>query len=142
MVGEQYLLEMRNITKLYVGVAALKDVSLKIRPGTVHALVGENGAGKSTLMKILAGETQPNSGTILFDGKEVTFSNRKTAIECGVSIIHQEMINVLDMTVAENLFLGREFRTKNNLFIDIKKMNMEAKKLLDIISLKFLQPEK
>lgn len=136
MVGEQYLLEMRNITKLYVGVAALKDVSLKIRPGTVHALVGENGAGKSTLMKILAGETQPNSGTILFDGKEVAFSNRKTAIECGVSIIHQEMINVLDMTVAENLFLGREFRTKNNLFIDIKKMNMEAKKLLDTISLK------
>jgi inositol transport system ATP-binding protein len=135
MVEEQYLLEMKNISKFYVGVAALKDVSLKIRPGTVHALVGENGAGKSTLMKILAGETQPNSGTILFNGEEITFVNRKAAIECGISIIHQEMINVLDMTVAENLFLGREFRTKNNLFVDIKKMNAEAKKLLDTINL-------
>jgi inositol transport system ATP-binding protein len=86
-------------------------------------------------MKILAGEIQPNSGKIFFQGKEVSFQNRRAAIECGVSIIHQEMINVLDMTVAENLFLGREFKIKNCLIIDIKKMNSEAKKLLDTVNL-------
>jgi len=129
------LIEMNNITKSYVGVDALKDVTIKVKPGTVHALVGENGAGKSTLMKILAGETQPNSGKILFEGKEVTFSNRRAAIECGVSIIHQEMINVLDMTIAENLFLGREFRKNSGFFIDLKRMNSEAKKLLETVNL-------
>ena len=135
MIEQTYLLEMNNITKTYVGVFALKDVTIKVKPGTVHALVGENGAGKSTLMKILAGEVQPNSGKIFFGGKEVSFSSRRAAIECGVSIIHQEMINVLDMTVAENLFLGREFRKKNGFIIDIKKMNLEAKKLLDMVNL-------
>ena len=135
MVENSYLLEMKHITKSYVGVHALKDVTLKIKPGTVHALVGENGAGKSTLMKILAGEVQPNSGKIFFEGKEVSFANRKAAIECGVSIIHQEMVNVLDMTVAENLFMGREFRKKNGIFIDLKKMNAEAKKILGTVNL-------
>ena len=130
-----YLLEMNNISKSYVGVNALKDVTIKVRPGTVHALVGENGAGKSTLMKILAGETQPNSGTILFEGKEVTFHSRKDAIDCGVSIIHQEMINVLDMTVSENLYMGREFKKDNNVFIDKKKMISEAKILLQKVNL-------
>lgn len=130
-----YLLEMKNITKSYVGVHALRDVTIRVRPGTVHALVGENGAGKSTLMKILAGETQPNSGNIIFEGNEVLLPSRKASIECGISIIHQEMINVLDMTVAENLFLGREFRKSNGVFIDWKKMNAEAKKLLDTVNL-------
>ncbi len=135
MSNSDYLLEMNNICKSYVGVNALKDVTIRVKPGSVHALVGENGAGKSTLMKILAGETQPNSGTIRFEGKDVIFVNRKTAIEYGVSIIHQEMINVLDMTVAENLFMGREFRLAGGLIIDIKKMNSEAKKLLDKVRL-------
>jgi inositol transport system ATP-binding protein len=135
MAGNSYLLEMNHITKSYVGVHALKDVTIKIRPGSVHALVGENGAGKSTLMKILAGEVQPNSGEILFEGKKVSFANRKAAIECGVSIIHQEMVNVLDMTVAENLFMGREFRKQNGIFIDLKKMNAEARKLLSTVNL-------
>ncbi len=117
-----------------MGVNALKDVTSKVRPGTVHALVGENGAGKSTLMKILAGETQPNSGTILFEGKELHLQRA-----CGYRMrrvsIHQEMINVLDMTIAENLFLGREFRKSNGFFIDLKKMNAEAKKLLETVNL-------
>ena len=142
MAGNSYLLEMNHITKSYVGVHALKDVTIKIRPGTVHALVGENGAGKSTLMKILAGEIQPNSGEIFFEGKKVSFANRKAAIECGVSIIHQEMVNVLDMTVAENLFMGREFRKKNGIFIDLKKMNTEAKKLLGTVNLDILPSKK
>ena len=135
-MGENsYLLEMNHITKSYVGVHALKDVTIRIRPGIVHALVGENGAGKSTLMKILAGEVQPNSGKIFFEGKEVSFANRRDAIERGVSIIHQEMVNVLDMTVAENLFMGREYRKKNGVFIDLKKMNGEARRLLGTVNL-------
>ena len=130
-----YLLEMNNISKSYIGVNALNDVTIKVGPGTVHALVGENGAGKSTLMKILAGETQPNKGKIIIDGKEVILNNRKEAIDYGVSIIHQEMINVLDMTVAENLFLGREPKKQNNPFIDRKQMNDESKRLLEKVKL-------
>ncbi len=131
----EYILKMEHCSKEFPGVQALKDVSFCAKPGKVHALVGENGAGKSTLMKILAGELQPNSGKIFFQGEEVTFPNRKAAIDYGISIIHQEMINVLDMTVAENLFLGREFRSRNGLLIDIKKMNAEATKLLNTVNL-------
>ncbi len=127
---KKYLLEMRNISKAYIGVQALNDVSIKLRPGTVHALLGENGAGKSTLMKVLAGETRADAGEVLIDGEVQHLTGRKHAMECGVSIIHQEMINVLEMTVAENMFLGREFKRKGGVIIDKNKVNKEAGRLL------------
>ena len=85
------LLEMQNITKEFPGVKALDGVSLTVRPGTVHALMGENGAGKSTLMKCLFGIYNKDSGTILLDGKEVNFKSSKEALENGVAMVHQEL---------------------------------------------------
>lgn len=128
---ETYLLEMNCISKIFPGVAALKDVSLKIRPGTVHALVGENGAGKSTLMKILIGLYNPDKGGIIFKGKEVKIKNVSDALKLGISMIHQELSPVLDMNIAENIYLGRYPERNIKLFIDRKKMFLETKKLLN-----------
>ena len=124
-----YILEMRNIFKSFGGVNALRDVSFQCRPGTVHALVGENGAGKSTLIKILAGALLPDSGEILFKGqKHQSFSARK-ALNSGISVIYQELALVSQMTVAENIFLGREPRKYFGI-VDKKRLKIEAKKLL------------
>ena len=101
------LLEMQNITKEFPGVKALDGVSLTVRPGTVHALMGENGAGKSTLMKCLFGIYNKDSGTILLDGKEVNFKSSKEALENGVAMVHQELNQALTRTVTDNLWLGR-----------------------------------
>ena len=87
-VSQEYILEMTGITKEFPGVRALKGVELKVRPGTVHTLMGENGAGKSTLMKCLIGIHPPTSGTILFEGKEVRFKNTLEALNAGISMIH------------------------------------------------------
>lgn len=103
-----YILEMRNIIKEFPGVKALGGVSLKVRKGTVHALMGENGAGKSTLMKILMGIYEPNGGEVIFKGKKLVSKGTKAAIESGISMIHQELSPIPDMTVAENIYLGRE----------------------------------
>ena len=124
-----YILEMRNISKSFGGVNALRDVSFQCRPGTVHALVGENGAGKSTLIKILAGALLPDSGEIIFKGqKHQSFSTRK-ALNSGISVIYQELALVSQMTVAENIFLGREPRKYFGI-VDKKRLKIEAKKLL------------
>ena len=101
------LLEMRNITKEFPGVKALDGVSLTVRPGTVHALMGENGAGKSTLMKCLLGIYAKNAGTIVLDGKEVDFKSSKEALENGVAMVHQELNQALTRSVMDNLWLGR-----------------------------------
>ncbi len=101
------LLEMRNITKAFPGVKALDDVSLTVRPGTVHALMGENGAGKSTLMKCLFGIYNKDAGTIVLDGKEVDFKSSKEALENGVAMVHQELNQALTRSVMDNLWLGR-----------------------------------
>ena len=101
------LLEMRNITKEFPGVKALDGVSLTVRPGTVHALMGENGAGKSTLMKCLFGIYAKDDGTIVLDGKEVDFKNSKEALEGGVAMVHQELNQALTRSVMDNLWLGR-----------------------------------
>ncbi|HIG34692.1 MAG TPA: sugar ABC transporter ATP-binding protein [Gammaproteobacteria bacterium] len=120
---------MRNIFKSFGGVNALRDVSFQCRPGTVHALVGENGAGKSTLIKILAGALLPDSGEIFFKGqKHQSFSTRK-ALNSGISVIYQELALVSQMTVAENIFLGREPRKYFGI-VDKKRLKIEAKKLL------------
>ncbi len=103
----EYLLEMRNISKSFPSVKALDRVTLKIRAGTVHALMGENGAGKSTLMKCLFGIYSADEGEIFLDGKPVSFKNSKEALESGVAMVHQELNQALKRTVSDNLWLGR-----------------------------------
>ena len=129
----EFVLEMKGIVKKYPGVTALGGVSLNVRPRSVHVLMGENGAGKSTLMKILAGEEQANEGEIVLKGKKVHFSNPRQALDHGIAMIHQELTPILDMTVAENLFLGREHG--KGIFYDKKLMNSEADVLLKKLKL-------
>ena len=123
------ILTMKGIDKSFPGVHALDHVDLEIRKGEVLALMGENGAGKSTLMKVLTGIYKKDSGTITYEGKEVEFANTKEAQDAGVVIVHQELNMLGHLTVAQNLFIGREFM--NGVKIDDKKMNEEAKKLFD-----------
>ena len=101
------LLEMKNISKEFPGVKALDNVSLKVREGTVHSLMGENGAGKSTLMKCLFGIYSKSSGEIFLEGKRVEFKNPKSALECGVAMVHQELNQALKRSVMDNIWLGR-----------------------------------
>ena len=125
----EYVLEMKDISKTFPGVVALDHVQLQVRPGEVHALMGENGAGKSTLMKILMGiYTKDPGGEILFDGKPYHVSNPKEAMDMGVAMIHQELNPILDMTVYENIFVGRELR-KNGL-VDKNAEIKEAERLI------------
>lgn len=129
------LVEMQGITKYFNGVKAIQNISFKLRRGTVHAVMGENGAGKSTTMKILTGIYKPDSGTILVDGQEVHFSSPKAAIDCGISIIHQELSPVLEMSIAENVFLGREPKIPGTPFIHYKRMYRETKDMFRALGL-------
>ena len=125
----EYVLEMKGISKTFPGVKALDHVQLQVRPGEVHALMGENGAGKSTLMKILMGiYTKDEGGEILLDGKTYRAFSPKEAMDQGVAMIHQELNPILDMTVFENIFVGRELR-KNGL-VDTKAEIREAERLI------------
>ncbi len=107
-MGEELLLRMTGISKAFPGVQALDDVHLDVESGTVHALMGENGAGKSTLMKVLAGIYHADSGSIWFNGADVSIPDSAVALKLGISMIHQELSPVPAMMVAENIFLGRE----------------------------------
>ena len=107
MSNSEFVLEAVDITKTFPGVKALDKVSLRVRPGTVHALMGENGAGKSTLMKCIYGIYSPDEGTISIDGNKVTISNPRNAMDQGISMIHQELHPVRPQSVSENIFLGR-----------------------------------
>lgn len=127
------ILTMKGIDKSFPGVHALDHVDLEIRKGEVLALMGENGAGKSTLMKVLTGIYTKDSGTITFEGKEVEFHSAKEAQNAGVVIVHQELNMLNHLTVAQNIFIGREF--KKGFRIDDKKMNEEAKKLFDKLNI-------
>lgn len=120
MENLKYVLEMEGITKPFPGVKALDNVQLKVRPHSVHALMGENGAGKSTLMKCLFGIYEKDAGKILLDGIETSFHSTKEALENGVSMVHQELNQVLQRNVLDNIWLGRY--PKKGLFIDEKKM--------------------
>ncbi|MGL4947117.1 MAG: galactose/methyl galactoside ABC transporter ATP-binding protein MglA [Cetobacterium sp.] len=124
---EKFLLEMTEISKSFPGVKALDKVNLKIRPQTVHALMGENGAGKSTLMKCLFGIYSKDEGKILLDGKEVNFISAKDALENGVSMVHQELNQVLQRTVMDNVWLGRY--PLKGIFVDHKKMYEDTSKI-------------
>ena len=123
------ILTMKGIDKSFPGVHALDHVDLEIRKGEVHALMGENGAGKSTLMKVLTGIYHKDAGTITYEGKEVEFTNPREAQDAGIVIVHQELNMMGHLTVAQNIFIGREYM--NGKLIDDKKMNEEAKKLFD-----------
>lgn len=123
----EYLLEMTGITKEFPGVKALDNVQLKIRPHSVHALMGENGAGKSTLMKCLFGIYKRDAGTIKFDGQEIAFVSPKDALDNGVSMVHQELNQVLQRNVIDNIWLGRF--PKKGAFVDEAKMYEDTKRI-------------
>jgi inositol transport system ATP-binding protein len=129
-MADEFLLEMKGIRKTFPGVVALDDVDLEVRPGTVHALMGENGAGKSTLMKVLIGMYAEDSGTITFDGQQVKIPDTKTGLGMGISMIHQELAPVPEMTVAENIYLGREPRNALGL-VGRRQMVVDAQAVLD-----------
>ena len=123
----EYLLEMNQIVKTFPGVKALDGVSLRVRPGTVHALMGENGAGKSTLMKCLFGIYRPDGGEILLDGEKVQIGGSRQALELGVSMIHQELHPIPYRPVMENIWLGRF--PKKGLSVDHKGMYQKTEEL-------------
>jgi ribose transport system ATP-binding protein len=128
------LVEMHRIDKRFPGVHALKGVSFDLQEGEVHALMGENGAGKSTLMKILSGVYQPDSGRILVEGREVTLPSPRAAQDQGIGIIHQELALMKDLTVAQNIFIGREPRLSFGR-VDDAKMIRDAEALFRTLNI-------
>ncbi len=130
----EVILEATGLSKSFPGVKALQDVGLTLRRGRLTALLGENGAGKSTLMNIIAGVFPPDSGEVRLGGELVSFSNPREASEAGIAIIHQELNLVSNLTVAENIFLGREPLNRFGL-IDTVAMNAAAAKLLEQLDL-------
>ncbi len=133
------LLELRDIHKRFPGVYALQGVSFDLYPGEVHALLGENGAGKSTLVKILSGIYSKDQGEILINGNPVKIENANQALENGLSVIHQELVLVPHLSIAENLFLGREPMHKDGM-VDFRAMNEKTQELLNEFDLD-LKPE-
>ena len=127
-MGQEILLEMKNICKEFPGVKALDHVNLTVRRGTVHALMGENGAGKSTLMKCLFGIYSKNDGQIFLEGKEVNFKTSKEALENGVAMVHQELNQALKRSVMDNLWLGR-YPKVGGLMINESKMFHDTKEI-------------
>src|SRR6266699_2886521 len=119
------LLGVRNVSKVFPGVVALHDVSLRLERGTVHALMGENGAGKSTLMKIIAGIYTPDRGTFRLRGQEILLDSPLHALEFGIAMIHQELNLMAFMTVAENIWIRREPKTAFG-FVDHKELRRKT----------------
>lgn len=135
----KYLLEMLNISKRFDGVRALENVDLRLKAGEVHALMGENGAGKSTLMKILLGIYQPDEGKILVQGKEITIKNPGDALDSGFAMVSQELMQMEEMTVADNIYMGR---FPGNIAVDRKKINKKARELFQHLGINGIEPGK
>lgn len=133
-MSEEYVLELEHIRKEYPGVVALKDMTLRLKPGEILALIGENGAGKSTLIKSCSGAVVPGSGKIRVNGKEYSSMTPQLAADNGIAIIYQEFNNVKELSAAENLFLGRPIR--KGMVIDKKAMEEEARKAFDRLNIK------
>lgn len=136
-MNSEYLFEMRGVTKVFPGVKALDDVTFCVKAGSVHALCGENGAGKSTLMKVLAGIYKQEAGEVIIDGQPVNIVDAKDALQKGIAMIHQELNYYPDMTVEENLFIGKEtvyFAGIVNRRENLRKVNeiLEAYNITDI----------
>nr|WP_318683426.1 sugar ABC transporter ATP-binding protein [uncultured Acetatifactor sp.] len=129
----EVILTMKGIHKSFPGVHALNGVDLEVRKGEVLALMGENGAGKSTLMKVLTGIYQKDEGEIVYEGKNVEFLSPREAQDAGITIVHQEINMMGQLTVAQNIFIGREFM--NGKIIDDKKMNEEAARLFQRLNI-------
>jgi ribose transport system ATP-binding protein len=130
------LVEMRGINKSFPGVQAVIDGAFELRAGEVHALVGENGAGKSTLMKILSGVYTPDSGTIRYKGEEIQIPDPRAAQLRGITIIHQELNLMPHLTVAQNIYIGREPRGRLSFLVDDGELNRRAAQLLERLGLK------
>jgi ribose transport system ATP-binding protein len=135
MIANQPFLHMQGISKSFPGVQALSAVDFSVGRGEIHALVGENGAGKSTLMKILTGALHPDEGQITLEGKPVAINNPGDAQRLGISMIHQELSLIPQLTVGQNIFLGREPRTNLSAVIDWKELYSQAQALLDQLDL-------
>lgn len=131
---EQVFVALEHISKSFPGVKALNDVSINFSPGRVHVLLGENGAGKSTIIKIISGVYQSDEGNLIVRGNKERFENTRESLGKGISVIHQELSVIPDLTIAENIFLGREPKTPLGL-IDKQKMNQEAGKLLESLGM-------
>jgi ribose transport system ATP-binding protein len=132
---DDILVLMEDIDKSFPGVHALDHCPFELRAGEVHALVGENGAGKSTLMKVLAGVYSKDSGRIIYKGNEVEIPNPRAALDLGISIIHQELNLMPDLTVAQNIFIGREPRMGVRVLLDDKKINEQAQEVFEMMRL-------
>ena len=131
--GSAPILIVKNVSKRFAGVTALKDVSVEFGRGEVHAVIGENGAGKSTLMKVLSGVQPPDSGEIVFDGTAVSILSVQQALDLGIALIHQELNLADNLTVGANVFLGREPRRFG--LIDFPKIDRDARQYLDLVGL-------
>ena len=129
------LIEMRNISKAFPGVQALKDVSLAVYGGEVHMLVGQNGAGKSTLIKILCGAYRPDHGDFLLNGRPIHIESTRDARRLGIAVIFQEFSLVPYLDIAQNIFLGREFPGRIPGTIDRAKLHTEARRILDLLGM-------
>lgn len=130
-MNDEILVSMQNISKSFPGVKALKNISFQVKKGSVMALMGENGAGKSTLMKILTGLYKMDEGTVTINGERLHNRSIHDVIEQGIAMIYQELSPVRNMTVAENIFLGREPYRIKGIMIDYKKLNQQTNDLLD-----------
>jgi len=135
-----YIIEMKNMTKSFSGVQVLKHVDMRVRLGTVHALLGENGAGKSTLVKILIGMYSPDTGEILYEKKPFVAANIQQVLKQGISMIFQELTPLLHMSVAENIYLGREPKNKFGL-LDYKKLHKDTEELFSYLNIKNIKPD-
>lgn len=135
MEEDKYILEMNQISKQFPGVKALDEVTIKVRPGTVHALMGENGAGKSTLMKCLFGIYSPDAGEIYIQGHKVNIHNSRDALDNGISMIHQELHPVPYRNVAENIWLGRFPQKRFVPLVDHRKMYEDTQQLFQELDL-------
>lgn len=135
MSNTEYVLEMRGVVKEFPGVRALDGVNLKVRPGKVHIICGENGAGKSTLMKIINGTYVADAGEMYYKGKQVGARTVQDSLNMGIAMIYQELNPVLEMTIAENIWLGRE--PKKGAFVDYAKMYKDTQDLLDKLEIPY-----
>lgn len=130
----QNILQVQNLSKSFLGVKALDNIQFSLQKGEIHALMGENGAGKSTFMKILMGLLKPDSGEIIFEGEVLKSNNVHENLQKGISMIHQEILVVPELTVAQNIFLGRE--TNYRSWLNDKAINQKAQEILDAIGIK------
>jgi len=135
----EYILEMKNICKTFPGVQALDNVTLKVRKGTVHALMGENGAGKSTLMKILIGLYKEDSGEIIFDNEKLHSTSLNYVLNKGISMIYQELNPIPYLTVAENIYVGREPK-RTGVLLNKRQMLKDTQQLLDFLEIDYIKP--